>query len=66
MKSFRVSHVPFGAPERLAALCGGQKMIVTPRDIDARIAQVSKLIAYGINLAVQKSLSVEDIAYFVE
>ena len=54
------------SPERLAALCGGQKMIVTPRDIDARIAQVSKLIAYGINLAVQKSLSVEDIAYFVE
>ena len=52
--------------ERLSKLCGGQKMIVTPRDIDARVAQMSKLVAFGINLAVHEQLSLEDITCFVE
>lgn len=52
--------------ERLQALCGGQKLIVTPRDIDAKVQQISRLVAYGINLALQEQMSLEDIACFVE
>lgn len=52
--------------EAVAEACGGQKMIVTPRDIDAKVNEIAKLIAYGINLAVHEGISMEDIAYFVE
>jgi len=41
-------------------------MIVTPRDIDARVDQIAKLVAYGVNLALHEGLDVEDIAYLVE
>jgi len=41
-------------------------MIVTPRDIDARVGQIAKLVAYGVNLALHDGLDVEDIAYLVE
>ena len=45
-----------------AALGGeGAGLIVTPRDIDAQVADLSKLIGYGINLALQRGLTVEDI-----
>lgn len=36
-------------------------MIVTPKDIDKNIADISKIIAYGINLALHDGLSVADI-----
>lgn len=42
------------------------QMIVTPRDIDARVEQIAKLVAYGINLALHDGLSVDDLAYLVE
>ncbi len=51
---------------RRRALCGGQDMIVTPRDIDAQVGRIAKLIAYGIDLAVHDGLTTEDIAYFLE
>lgn len=51
---------------RQEAICGGQQMIVTPRDIDAQVDQMAKLVAYGVNLAVQPGMDVDDIAYFVE
>lgn len=54
------------SPERLEELCGGQQMIVTPRDIDAKVDQIAKLVAYGINLAVHSGLNIDDIAYFAE
>ncbi len=41
-------------------------MIVTPRDIDARVEQMARLVSYGINLALHDGLSIEDIAYFAE
>lgn len=41
-----------------SAGCG---LIVTPRDIDSRVADISKLVGYGINLALQPSLSVSDL-----
>lgn len=46
--------------EELEKLGGG--MIVTPREIDSLAAEVSKLIGYGINLALQDCLTVEDIS----
>lgn len=36
-------------------------LMVTPRDIDRQVAQLSKLIAYGINLALQPGMTVEEL-----
>ena len=36
-------------------------MMVTPRDIDRLIERASQLIAYGINLALHPSLTLEDV-----
>ena len=44
----------------------GGTLFVTPKDVDEKIAQISKLIGYAINLAVQPGLSVEDIAALLE
>ena len=40
---------------------GGAEVLVTPRDIDQRVADLAKVIGYGINLALQPDLTVEDI-----
>jgi len=40
-------------------------MILTPRDIDARVARISRLLGYGISMALHKGISVEDISCFV-
>lgn len=39
----------------------GASMLVTPRDIDQKVADLSKLLGYAINLALQKGLTVEDL-----
>lgn len=44
--------------------CGGN-MIVTPKDIDSNVRDISKLIAYGINLALHRGLTIEDIDMFI-
>lgn len=46
--------------------CKNGPLIVTPRDVDAQVDQIAKLVAYGVNLALHEGLDVEDIAYFVE
>ena len=40
-------------------------MIVTPRDIDRTVRDVSRLIGYGINLALHDGLTVEDVDMFL-
>ena len=45
--------------KKLREVSGG--MIVTPREIDVRADDISKFIAYGINLALHDGLSIEDI-----
>lgn len=40
-------------------------MIVTPRSIDSEVANSSKLVAYAINLALHKGLTVEDVDMLV-
>ncbi len=41
------------------------EMIVTPRNIDSEVACASRIIAYSVNLALHKGLSVEDIDMLV-
>lgn len=41
-------------------------LFVTPRNIDELVKSVSKLLAYGINLAVHSGMSVEDVDMLVE
>ncbi len=43
----------------------GVGMIVTPKEIDVRSGDISKLVAYGINLALHEGLAIEDIDMFV-
>lgn len=43
----------------------GGSMIVTPKEIDSNVSDISKLIGYGINLALHGELSVEDINMFL-
>ncbi len=44
--------------KRLAPLSGG--VIVTPKEIDTRVNEISRLVAYAINMAAQ-GMSVDDI-----
>ena len=50
-------------PEALKSGHGG--VFVTPRDIDERVADLSKVIGYGITLALQKGLTMEDVEMFL-
>ncbi len=43
----------------------GGNVMVTPRDIDERISELAKIVGYGINLALHKDISIDDIAAFV-
>ena len=40
-------------------------VIVTPKEIDTQVRELSRLVGYGINLALQPSFSVEDITAFL-
>ena len=50
----------FGADESAAGL------FVTPRNIDELVRSVSKLVAYGLNLALHPGLSIADVDMLVE
>lgn len=52
-------------PEELAKLPGASLM-VTPRDIDQRVEDMSKVIGYGISLALQPGLDLEDLEGLIE
>lgn len=50
-----------------AAFSGeGADMIVTPKDIDSEVADIAKLLAYGINMALHPGLSIDDIDAFLD
>lgn len=46
--------------EELPRLEGGE-LLVTPKDIDSQVADLSKIIGYGISLALQPHITVEDL-----
>lgn len=50
-------------PETLRG--AGNGLMVTPRDIDQSVADLSKVIGYGINLALQDELTIEDIELYL-
>lgn len=43
----------------------GRNMIVTPNDIDTGIRDTAKIVAYGINLALHRACSIDDITMFL-
>ena len=45
----------------LPPLGWGGELLVTPKDIDSQVSDLSKVIAYGINLALQAELSIQDL-----
>jgi len=47
--------------EELPDLGGEGGLLVTPKDIDSQVADLSKIIGYGISLALQPSLTLEDL-----
>ena len=50
-------------PEALQGHDGG--IFVTPRDIDERVADLSRVIGYGLTLALQPGLTMEDVEMFL-
>ena len=40
-------------------------MIVTPRDIDARVRETAQVIGYALDLALHRGLRLEDVACFL-
>ena len=46
-------------PEDFASASEG--LMVTPREIDARMRELSRLLGYGLNLALQEGLTLEDV-----
>lgn len=57
--------IAVGVPTVIAALPekdgGEETLFLTPRDIDSRVRELGRLLGYGITLALQPSLTVEDI-----
>ncbi len=47
--------------EEPPALDRGREMLVTPKDIDSQVDDLSKVVGYGINLALQPGLGLEDL-----
>ena len=39
----------------------GEPLFVTPRDIDTRVRELSRLVGYGVTLALQPSLTIDDV-----
>ena len=44
---------------------GVENLMVTPRDIDSQVADLSKVIGFGINLALHEGLDVADVELFL-
>ena len=49
-----------GADE-LPDLGEGHDLLVTPKDIDSQVNDLAKVIGYGISMALQPGLSVEEL-----
>lgn len=55
-----------GTIDRATLPQGGTSLFVTPDSIDAKIAEMAKLIGYGLNLALQPHLTFADMIALVE
>ena len=45
----------------LPPLGRGGELLVTPKDIDSQVADLAKIVGYGISLALQPGMTVEDL-----
>lgn len=63
--SARVLGVPVAAVGVPTVVDVGDGLIVTPRQIDKYVKDAGKLIAFGLNLALHRHLTVSDIDMFV-
>lgn len=63
--SERVFGVPVLAVGVPTVVDAGEGLILTRRDIDKTVQDVGKLLAYGLNLALQEDLTLADIDMFV-
>lgn len=44
----------------------GADFFVTPREVDSRVADLAKVIGYGISIGLNPSLSVDDLVMLLE
>lgn len=65
-KTLGVPVVAVGAPTVLDAGTGAEPMLVTPRDVDAKVRRLSSIICAGIHRALFPDWSAEEIAQFVD
>ena len=49
-----------------ADLPGGEDFFVTPREVDQRVADLGRVLGYGVSLALNPSLSVEELTMLLE
>lgn len=54
-----------GTELQAEALSEASEMIVTPRDIDKSVADISRLLGYSINLALHNGLTIGDVDMFL-
>ena len=47
-------------------LPGGEEFFVTPREVDQRVADLGKTLGYGVSLALNPSLSLDDLVMLLE
>lgn len=45
----------------LGDTANGEPLFVTPRDIDSRVRELSRLVGYGVTLALQTGLTMDDV-----
>lgn len=43
----------------------GGSMVLIPKDIDAQVSRISRLLGFGVSLALHRGMSVEDVSCFV-
>jgi spore protease len=55
-----------GADPQALANAPGASLMVTPRDIDQRVEDMAKVLGYGVSLALQPSLTLEELELLVE
>lgn len=51
--------------DNLPPLGEGKDLLVTPKDIDSQVNDLAKVIGYGINLALQPGITLDDIDLFL-
>ena len=49
-----------------AAELPGAELFVTPREVDSRVADLARVIGYGVSLALNPELTVEELTMLVE